>query len=158
MKLSVGKLDEDLADEILNWKYDRPFDFYNNEETAEAKRELLDGSYSALRDGSGELVGFFCIGASARVPAGNQFDVYPEGFVDMGLGMHPKLVGKGHGFAFCSFIIGHIEGKHTGTPIRLTVATFNRRAIHLYEKLGFVSVDEFRTDASRYMTMVRKNA
>ncbi|TQR19432.1 GNAT family N-acetyltransferase [Psychrobacillus vulpis] len=157
MKLFIEKMNEKMANDILNWKYDKPYDFYNNELTDEEMKERLDGSYFALVDEFNELIGFLCIGETAQVPIGNQFGVYTDNFVDMGLGMNPKLVGKGNGFEFCSFIIKFIEEKYKSTPIRLTVAKFNLRAIHLYEKLGFVMENEFSTDFAEFITMVKKD-
>lgn len=157
MKLVIRNMNEKLATDILNWKYDKPYDFYNNELTAEEMREILDGTYYALIDDAEELIGFFCIGETAQVPIGNQHGVYTGDFVDMGLGMNPKLVGKGNGFEFCSFIIRYIKENYKGTAIRLTVATFNKRAIHLYKNLGFVLKDEFSTDFADFITMVRES-
>lgn len=71
--------------------------------------------------------------------------------------MNPKLVGKGNGFEFCSFILRYIEEKYKGTPIRLTVAKFNQRAIHLYEKHGFVMKNKFSTGFAEFITMVKKD-
>jgi ribosomal-protein-alanine N-acetyltransferase len=75
----------------------------------------------------------------------------------MGLGMDPKLVSKGNGFEFCSFILRYIEENYKGTPIRLTVAKFNQRAIRLYEKLGFVMENEISTDFAEFIIMVKKS-
>lgn len=143
--------------DILTWEYDKPYDFYNNELTDEDMKERLDGSYYALVNDNKELFGFFCIGENAQVPFGKKIGVYSDDSIDMGLGMNPKLVGKGNGFEFCSFILLYIEKNYKGTPIRLTVANFNQRAIHLYEKLGFVKKDEFSTDFVGFMTMVKKD-
>lgn len=74
----------------------------------------------------------------------------------MGLGMNPKLTGKGYGAAFTSFIINCIEENNESVPIRLTVALFNKRAIHLYKKLGFVPDNQFRTADVEFMTMVKR--
>lgn len=157
MKLYIEHMNEEMANEILNWKYEKPYDFYNNEVTDEAMQELLDGTYHALVDEVRQLIGFFCIGNSAQVPIGNRFGVYIDDYVDMGLGMNPNLVGKGNGFEFCAYILKFIKENYKGTPIRLTVAKFNQRAIHLYEKLGFVFQHEFSTDFADFMTMVKKD-
>lgn len=156
MQLLIEKMNEELAKEILSWKYDKPYDFYNNELTDEAIREMLDGSYIALVNDHQELIGFFCTGDDAIVPVGKKFGVYSDKSIDMGLGMNPKYVGKGSGFEFCSFILRYIEKNDKGRPIRLTVAKFNERAIHLYEKLGFVKNGAFSTDFAEFMTMVKK--
>ena len=149
-------MNEKIAIDILNWIYDKSCDFYNNELTDEDMKERLDGSYYALVDEGKVLVGFFCIGETAQVPKGKQFGVYTDNFVDIGLGMNPILIAKGNGLEFCSFILRYIEESYKGTPIRLTVAKFNHRAIHLYEKLGFVMENEFNTDFAEFITMVRK--
>lgn len=156
MKLIIEDMNEKMAKEVLNWKYDKPYDFYNSELTDEGMEEMLDGSYYALVNDFKELVGFFCIGETAQVPIGNQYGVYTESLVDMGLGMNPTLVGKGNGFQFCSYILNSIQQDYKSIPIRLTVAKFNQRAIYLYEKLGFVLESEFKTDFAEFITMVKK--
>lgn len=156
MNLHIEKMTENNAKHILSWKYEKPYDFYNNDVTEENLKEMQDGSYYALLNGQNDVVGFFCIGKNAQVPIGHQFGVYVDDFIDMGLGMHPSLVGKGNGTAFCTYILQYIKEQYIGTPIRLTVAIFNKRAIHLYEKLGFVSVAEFTTHSTEFMTMIKK--
>ena len=153
--MKVMEMDEKKMVDILRWRYEKPYDFYNNEETAEARAELLNGTYHAVVDEEGQLFGFFCIGTSAQVPAGHGYGVYDEDCIDMGLGMHPERTGKGTGYPFCTFILEQIEVRHPSKPVRLTVATFNRRAIHLYEKLGFMQQYAFSTDVADFITMSR---
>ena len=155
MDVIFEKMNSKMATAILDWKYEEPYDFYNNEQTVEALEELLDGSYYAIVNINKEVIGFFCTGESARVTSGNNLDVYSEDFIDMGIGMHPNLVGKGKGFEFCSCIMKFIEDNYPSKSLRLTVATFNERAIHLYKKLGFVKENEFSNDMTKFLTMVR---
>jgi len=156
VKLFIENMNEEIAKDILRWEYDEPYDFYNSELTDEDMKERLDGSYFALVNDNKELFGFFCTGENAQVPVGKKYGVYSDDSIDMGLGMNPNFGGKGNGFEFCSFILRYIEKNYEDTPIRLTVAKFNQRAIHLYEKLGFVKKDEFSTDFAEFMTMVKK--
>lgn len=156
MQLKIKPMTEERATDILGWKYEQPYNFYNNELTAEALQEMLDGSYYSLVDEQNALIGFFCTGANAQVSIGHQFGAYTEDFIDMGVGMHPNLVGKGNGFDFCAQVISFIRAESKDTPIRLTVATFNKRAIRLYEKLEFISEKRFRTDSAEFETMVKK--
>ncbi len=156
MVLMLENMSEERAITILSWKYEPPYDFYNNEITDENMKELLDGTYYAIVNDDKQLVGFYCTGESAQVPKAKRIGLYSDDAIDLGLGMMPNLVGKGNGFHFCSFILRAIEDKYKGIPIRLTVAKFNQRAIHLYEKLGFVKKDEFNTDFAEFMTMVIK--
>jgi len=68
MSLYVKEMDEIFAEEILSWKYEAPYDFYNNEYSVDAVQELMNHSYSAVLDDQDELFGFFCMGESAQVP------------------------------------------------------------------------------------------
>ena len=83
MELFIRNMNKRMANDILNWKYDKPYDFYNNEVTDESMKEILDGSYYALVDEFKELIGFFCVGKNAQVPIGNRFGVYTEDLVDI---------------------------------------------------------------------------
>ena len=156
MQLHIKKMTVNKARHILAWKYEKPYDFYNTELTDESLKEMLDGSYYALLNAQNDVVGFFCIGKNAQVPIGHQYGVYVDDFIDMGLGMHPNLIGKGNGTSFCTHIIQFIEKQYVGKSIRLTVANFNKRAIHLYEKLGFVKVAQFTSNSTEFMTMINK--
>ncbi|OZU87138.1 GNAT family N-acetyltransferase [Virgibacillus indicus] len=156
MRLYVKNMTEKFAAEILSWKYTKPYDFYNSELTSEALSEMLEESYFALVDSDDELVGFFCIGESAQVPAGNPFGAYNKGCVDIGIGMKPVLTGKGCGYEFLTFILSYVQQNFPDQAIRLTVATFNKRAIHIYEKVGFTKEKAFHTEAAEFITMVKQ--
>lgn len=157
VELMIQNMNEQFATQILNWKYKPPYDFYNGDSKnmEESIEELLDGSYYALVNTDNELFGFFCTGKSAQVPAGQLVGAYKENLVDLGLGMNPLFVGQKKGAQFCSLIISWIEQQHGNKPLRLTVATFNQRAIHLYKKLGFKKEREFRTERAEFISMVR---
>lgn len=146
---------EKIAMEILGWEYTRPYDFYNNELTSDAIGEMLDNPYYAVVEINDELVGFFCMGKSAQVPMGNQYGAYKKDMIDIGFGMKPEYTGKGNGATFLSHILRFIQESFPDTAIRLTVATFNKRAIHLYEKFGFVKEINFHTDSAPFITMVK---
>ena len=154
MPFVIRDMNESYAEQILNWRYAPPYDFYNNTLNPETLKELLEGSYYIVLD-EDKLVGFFCIGNSAKVPIGNQFGAYSENLIDIGIGMKPELTGQGYGFTFFSLILDHIQEQFKDAPIRLTVATFNRRAIHLYEKLGFVKKMQFNKGQTTFITMVK---
>ncbi|ANU11572.1 hypothetical protein A1A1_02325 [Planococcus antarcticus DSM 14505] len=156
MKLLKAEMNKKTAEEILNWKYDPPYDFYNNELSDPEMAELLNGTYFAVLSEKKEMTGFFCIGESAQVPSGKQYGVYEESCIDMGLGMDPRLVGKENGKEFGLFVLHSIEETHDGLPIRLTVAAFNKRAIYLYKKLGFILNNQFSTETTKFITMVKK--
>lgn len=155
MDIHIARMTQKYAVEALCWKYEKPYDFYNNVLTTSAIVELLGGSYYAIVDSSYKLIGFFCTGRSAKIPAGERNAVYIEDCVDLGLGMNPVLTGKGHGDQFLKRILHFIELEYKGKPIRLTVASFNKRAIRLYEKNNFIKEHQFQYKDMEFITMKR---
>lgn len=153
-QLHVKKMDTTYAEEILSWKYEAPYDLYNNELNDESLKELLNNDYKAIVNSIDEVIGFYCVGNSAQVPIGHQFGAYTSPFPDIGLGMKPALTGKGNGTVFFSFVLEEILLEHQ-LPIRLTVAKFNERAIRLYEKFGFAKEMEFTSRTTEFITMVK---
>jgi len=151
MKFSTNEMTEKLAREILTWRYEAPYDFYNQYANEEDLAELLNGSYQVIADSNGQIIGFYCTGQSAQVPKGHDFNVYQVPFLDFGLGLKPELTGQGLGQAFLDFILQQLDEE----PLRLTVATFNKRAIRLYERFGFEQVACFSNGQVEFMTMVR---
>jgi|SRR5262245_15535347 len=125
------------AGAIADWRYEPPYDFYNTRpaDRAQTIRAFLDPAYAyqAVRL-AGELVGFCCFGADARIPGG----VY-EGadLLDVGLGLRPDLTGRGLGPSFVRAVLAFGATAYAPSGFRLTVAAFNRRAIRAYEKVGF---------------------
>lgn len=156
MHISRKDMNKEYIQEIINWEYEPPYDFYNNGDSEEGLQEFLAGDYKALLNEQNQIFGYYCTGFSAQVPAGNEEDVYREECIDMGLGMNPDNVGKGNGVEFCEWILQDIYKRYSHLPIRLTVATFNQRAIHLYKKLGFVEKDKFQATNAEFITMVKK--
>jgi predicted GNAT family N-acyltransferase len=53
----------------------------------------------------------------------------------------PQSQGKGYGLKLLNFIIAELQQTHR-TPIFLTVATCNNKAVKLYENFGFVPIRE----------------
>ncbi len=136
-------LDEENAREIVRWHYEAPYDFYDVVNDPDDLAELLDPErrqgYYAVLSGD-ELVGFFCFGAEARVPSGH----YSEGgAVDVGLGLRPDLTGKGLGLGFLLEGLEFARRRFSPEGFRLSVATFNERAILVYERAGFRRVKVF---------------
>lgn len=155
MHLFKSNMTKDFAVEAIQWKYEKPYDLYNNELNSEAIDEMLNNSYFAIVSEDNELIGYYCTGKSAQVPAGNKINAYEMDNLDIGVGMKPNLTGKGFGTTFFTFILQNIQRSNTISPMRLTVATFNKRAIRLYEKFGFVEQKKFDSDVTEFITMVR---
>lgn len=155
MNLQIRKMTEKYATEVLCWKYDKPYDFYNNVLTSGALMELLTYKYYVVLDNYQTIIGFFCTGKPAQVPAGDRLYLYEEDCIDIGIGLKPELTGKGYGRMFFTFILRFLE-ESDPRDIRLTVATFNKRAIKLYEQVGFIEQKRFERKDTEFMTMIKR--
>jgi hypothetical protein len=144
------------AEEILLWRYVAPYDFYNMDNSEEALAELLDGSYNSVYTGDGSLFGYFCRGNSAQVPAGHASGAYLDACLDVGLGMNPYLTGSGRGSSFFKFILNSLYDEYgRETVFRLTVASFNKRAVTLYTRHGFMKVVSFQHNGVEFVSMIK---
>jgi ribosomal-protein-alanine N-acetyltransferase len=151
MQFALKKMQQEDAHQIASWHYPPPYDFYDVEQDQEDLAELLDPqswqvSYYSVFNEANELVGFFTFKQEGQT-------------IEVGLGLRPDLTGKGLGRAF--LLAGLTFGqKHFSVSVwSLSVATFNRRAIHLYEQIGFTPLDTFmqHTNGGEYefLRMVR---
>jgi len=130
---------EDYASNISRWKYDDIYSFYDHDENDTSG--YMDGTHFACLNADGELIGYFCFGAEARIPTVEN-DVYDDAYLDVGLSLRPDLCGKGYGLAFFNNGLNYGKKLYGTNKFRLSVATFNERAIKLYMKLGFCTQRE----------------
>lgn len=131
------------AQQINQWTYEEPYDLYSMSGDQEDLDELMDGTYFAVYENA-QLIGYFCYGENAQVPAGRKAGVYEEtAYLDIGLGLHPKLTGNGKGFSFLSSGLAFGQAEYSAGNFRLSVAGFNKRAIRLYENAGFEEAASF---------------
>ncbi|WP_235856621.1 GNAT family N-acetyltransferase [Niallia taxi] len=149
------KMTKAWAEVILDWRYEPPYDFYNDNNKEESMKELLEEPYFAVLNDDGNLVGFYCIGYAAQVPLGYLFGAYQEDCLDIGLGMKPELTGKGNGESYIQFVLEQIKGSKS---IRLTVADFNERAITLYERAGFRKTYMFAGEEVTFFVMEKSHS
>jgi len=120
------------AERIASWHYPAPYDFYDASADAEDLNELLDPAlrgeeYVSVDDEADELAGFF------------QFKRRPDA-IEIGLGLHPDRTGRGLGATFLEAGLREAGSRFGPTRLVLAVATFNRRAITVYERAGFITV------------------
>jgi [ribosomal protein S18]-alanine N-acetyltransferase len=128
-------MSEEEAREIAAWRYEAPYDFYDTVNDRDDLAELLDpqrreGAYFSAFDGRSVLVGFFQLEKKGRS-------------VEVGLGLRPDLTGKGRGLEFLLAGLEFARRRFEPDDFRLTVATFNERAIRVYERAGFRRVKVF---------------
>lgn len=136
MNLLEQKMTPDDAKQIAAWRYPEPYELYSFEGSDEIIAELL-GEYKSIYSDS-SLFGYYCTGKSAQVPTKESVELYNAlDAVDIGLGMKPEGTAKGYGSEFVGFILSCVRREHPSSTIRLTVASFNKRAVKVYSDLGF---------------------
>jgi RimJ/RimL family protein N-acetyltransferase len=143
------------AEEISRWRYPEPYATYNGDPASVPG--LLDPRYNyhAVTGPDGELVGYFCFGADATVPAGRKLGLYDEGALDVGLGMRPDLTGHGLGLGFMQAGLRFARQTFSPPAFRLTVAAFNGRAVKVYEAAGFEVIRSFGDRGYEWLLMRR---
>ncbi|WP_247901506.1 GNAT family N-acetyltransferase [Paenibacillus pabuli] len=126
------------AETIVTWTYENEYAMYSFSESNEDIHELMNGEYFSVLDERERLVGFICCGESARVPGGITIGLYQEeGYLDIGLGLDPDLTGQKIGSVFLKQSLVFLQNQFKSSQFRLVVATFNERAIKVYERTGF---------------------
>jgi [ribosomal protein S18]-alanine N-acetyltransferase len=129
-RLRIAPMSQQEAEEIAEWRYDPPYDFYDADADHRDLAELLDPEvrgdrYFSARDASGDLVGYFGLG-------------FGDGVAGIGVGLRPDLTGRGLGLSFLEQGLAFATERYSPTRFRLSVAVFNKRAITVYERAGFV--------------------
>ncbi len=154
VQFSFKPMREEQARQIAAWHYPAPYNFYDLDEDPEDLAEWLDPQswrepHYAVFDAENNLVGFFSF----------RQDAQDEQMVEIGLGLRPDLTGKGLGFALLTAGLSFGQAQFPAGKWRLRVATFNQRAIRVYERAGFLPLTTFpqRTNGAVYefLRMVR---
>ncbi|BDR55962.1 GNAT family N-acetyltransferase [Xylocopilactobacillus apis] len=131
----------EIADE---WKYSSFYSFYDMSADPEDYEEIVTpelrkNNYFGVHK-NGDLIGFYTVEKSGAT-------------AEIGFGMRPDLTGKGNGTGFVQAIIEDVIDHNPDlVNLKLEVACFNKRAIHLYEKLGFKKINQHLqvTNGSKY--------
>lgn len=132
--MRIEPMSRDHASEYIGWEYASPYEFYNIPLSCfdEAMDEISGDNgmdYYSVLDEDAVLFGMF------------EFS-FPDGIMEIGLGIRPECCGKGNGRNFVKKCISFGREKYAYSgKIRLTVADFNSRAIHLYRSVGFCETE-----------------
>ncbi|UOQ95172.1 GNAT family N-acetyltransferase [Halobacillus shinanisalinarum] len=132
------------AEIIAEWHYPGEYSFYDMKADKEDYEEFInpdarsEHTYSVYQ--KGQLLGFLTANAAAPKT------------VNIGLGMHPDVTGKGVGSLFLESCLDFVYEHYEPSKITLSVASFNKRAIKVYKRAGFVYVKSFQqqTNGSIY--------
>ena len=150
---TIEEMSEVAAKFISTWKYEAPYEMYSFSDSKDEIAELQNGLHFAVYDREmgdcfeANPCGFLAIGWSAQIQDPKLSDIYEdESYTDIAFGLHPELCGKGMGEAFISELISFARNLFEEEGIRLTVDIENKRALSLYEKMGFKECFAFETD------------
>jgi ribosomal-protein-alanine N-acetyltransferase len=154
-EMRIVELAREHAEDICTWRYPAPYDCYDM--TGADPDELLadDAGFWALV-ADDRLVGFRSFGADGRVPGWS----YGGDALDTGGGLRPELVGQGWGRRAISTGLAFGRDRFEPSAFRVTVASFNLRALRTVEDLGFDRIAQFRatTDGRSFEVLTRSEA
>ena len=153
--IHITPLTLEHAEDISTWCYAAPYDLYNM--AGATPEEMLDpavGYHAVMAED--RLIGFRSFGPDGQVPGWK----YDNSALDTGGGLRPELTGQGLGRAVIS--AGLVFGRVRFAPaaFRVTVASFNARALHTVVSLGFERVGSFKaiSGARDFDVLVRVEA
>ena len=150
--IHITSLTREHAEDIATWRYDAPYDVYDM--VGADPDELLDpeAGYHAVTTGN-RLIGFRSFGPDGQVPGWE----YDDSALDTGGGLRPELVGRGLGRWAISAGLAFGRDRFAPPAFRVTVASFNVRALRTVESLGFQPVASFEAsrDARNFAVLVR---
>ena len=132
----ISPLKKELAALIVSWHYPEPYQVYDLSRDDLSGLLNPDYRYHQVLDQAGNLIGYCCFGVDAQVPGGDYREEEPD-FLDVGVGMHPDLVGRGLGRDFVSEILAFARDTYRPDKFRVTVADFNQRSLRTFKGLGF---------------------
>ncbi|HXC82000.1 MAG TPA: GNAT family N-acetyltransferase [Trebonia sp.] len=152
-RMRVVAMTPEYAADIITWRYPAPYDCYDVGDVSPGF--LLDpgNEFFALVSGPGELIGFRSFGADGRVPGGE----YDDSALDTGGGLRPSLTGQGLGRQAIQTGLEFGRCRFAPPAFRVTVASFNVRALRVVTSLGFLPVSSFAatTDERRFEILIR---
>lgn len=128
---------KEAAIKISKWVYTDIYSCYSFDESDETIEELMNGNHYVTFDNNKDILGYICFGKSAQIPTLEKDKYIGENILDIGLGLNPTLCGNGIGSRFLKDGISFAKEKFNINSYRLTVASFNKRAIKTYERVGF---------------------
>lgn len=156
MMFAFRSMDESSARAILSWRYEPPYDFYNYGLDEEANLlELLNlhNSFYSIVDENSELVAFCSFGQDGQVAGGD----YRSQALDIGMGVRPNSIGRGKGVEYANAVLKFAGSLFEPKAFRVSIAAFNKRAIRVWQKLGFEQEQSFEreSDGMQFIVLVR---
>jgi RimJ/RimL family protein N-acetyltransferase len=132
---------------IASWRYPDRYSTYDVDDPS-----ILARDHWAAVVEAGELLGYCCFGGPARV-AGVEAE---PGTVDVGYGMAPDRMGRGHGHRFFAAILDFALQRYDPKRFRLYVLEWNKRSRKVAERHGFALESVLESSEGRFVVMVRE--
>ena len=129
--MKVADWTEAHTNEVMRWRYEPPYDFYDLASDPDDEAAMLDRARAGHRRA--------VLGEDGRLDAFWYFDWHGV-VVEVGIGLRPDLTGRGLGESFLRAQLDYASQTWRPETFRLFVAAWNERAIRLYERLGFREV------------------
>ncbi|GEP33675.1 N-acetyltransferase [Nocardioides szechwanensis] len=150
--MQVAPLRREHAVDVCTWRYAPPYACYDMNEADPEWLLQPESGFHALLAGE-RLIGFRSFGPDGQVPGWD----YDDQALDTGGGLHPQLVGQGHGRQAISAGLAFGRAHFAPQAFRVTVATFNARALRTVEDLGFHRIGRFdaASDALSFEVLIR---
>lgn len=138
MEYNFVSMNKEYAHEIAyNWKYNDIYSFYDITADEDDLEEFLNEEswsdhYFVVLNEKSEIVGFY----SFR---------FENEIMWIGFGLKPELTGRklGADFVIAGINFGVKKFNYKKSYIMLAVALFNKRAIRMYENIGFQAVENY---------------
>ncbi len=158
MQLTFKPMSEEFARQLVTWRYEAPYSMYNVDpcDAEEVVRFCADPSnhYFSATNERGEFVAFRCFGQDAQVSGGD----YSDDALDTGGGLRPDLTGRGVGLEVLQAGLAFGQEEFHPKAFRVTVATFNQRALRVCERAGFRETQRFKRvgDGLEFAVLLRR--
>jgi RimJ/RimL family protein N-acetyltransferase len=133
------------AEAIASWRYPGRYSTYDVDDPS-----VLASDHWVVTE-AGELIGYCCFGAAARVPGAEQ----QPGTLDVGYGVAPDLMGQGLGRRFVDAVLDFAFERYHPARLRLFILDWNERSRKVAEWLGFEVESVLDSDEGRFLMMVR---
>jgi [ribosomal protein S18]-alanine N-acetyltransferase len=151
-EIRIVAMTAQYAADVLSWRYPAPYDYYDVADgDLDYYLDPANGFFAVLSDG--EFIGFRSFGPDGQVPGGT----YDDSALDTGGGLRPELIGRGLGRTVVAAGLDFGRQRFAPDAFRVTVASFNTRALRVVASLGFRQVQSFEAamDGRRFEILVR---
>jgi [ribosomal protein S18]-alanine N-acetyltransferase len=150
-EIRIVAMTAQYAADVLSWRYPAPYDYYDvTDGDLDYYLDPANGFFAVLSDG--EFIAFRSFGPDGQVPGGT----YDGSALDTGGGLRPALIGRGLGRTVVAAGLEFGRQRFAPDAFRVTVASFNTRALRVVASLGFRPAQSFEAamDGRRFEILV----